>query len=254
MATKDMRDSKEKIKRFSAYRISEHLALIVLFAVLAITGLPQKFHSLSVSQSVIIAIGGIDNMRLLHHYAGLLFSLLSLQHILVNIAGIVFLRWIPSMLITFKDAVDAQHNVRYYVGMIDHPAMCGRFTYKQKCIYWIILLGGIQMIVTGFILWFPVVATKYLPGQFIPVSKVIHSNEAMLIFILMATWHIYDSIFSPDVFPFDKSIFTGHIEKKRMKREHPLELEQLMEAEDKELREPHRASQNKMPDSERQQD
>lgn len=137
------------------------------------------------------------------------------------------------MLITLKDAHDALHNVRYYLGMADRPAMCGRYSYKEKFIYWLTLLGGIQMIITGSILWFPVVATKYLPGQFIPASKAVHTNEAMLIFILIAIWHIYDSMFSPDVFPLDRSIFTGYIQKRRMEREHPLEPAQLMEEDEK---------------------
>jgi len=37
----------------------------------------------------------------------------------------------------------------------------------------------------------------------------------MLIFLMMTVWHIYDSMFSPDVFPLNKSIFTGYSEKKR---------------------------------------
>lgn len=228
----------EYVRRFSAYRIVEHLVLIALFVVLAVTGLSQKFHPLLVSQSIIIALGGIDNVRLLHHVAGVLFTVLIVQHILANFVGVIFQQRDPSMLITFKDAHDALHNVRYYLGLVDKPAMCGRYNYKEKFIYWLILIGGIQMIITGFLLWFPVAATKYLPGQFIPASKVIHTNEAMLLFLLIAIWHIYDSIFSPDVFPIDKSIFTGYIKKERMQQEHPLELVQLTEARDEELHEP----------------
>lgn len=73
------------------------------------------------------------------------------------------------------------------------------------------------MIVTGFVLWFPVFVTKFLPGIFIPLSKTVHTSEAMLIFILVITWHIYDSVLSPDVFPFNGSIFTGYAKKKQMK-------------------------------------
>lgn len=202
-------------KRFNAYRIAEHLALLALFVVLAATGLSQKFYSLGISQSIIIALGGIDSARYLHHVAGVLFTVLAVQHIGVNFAGVVFLQWEPSALITFKDVQDTLHDVRYYLGLAGHPATCGRYSYKEKFIYWLILLGGIQQIVTGFILWFPVAATRYFPGQFIPASKAVHTNEAMLIFLLMAVWHIYDSMFSPDVFPLNKSIFTGYVEKRQ---------------------------------------
>jgi cytochrome b subunit of formate dehydrogenase len=216
----------EYIRRFSFYRIVEHLMLIALFVVLAVTGLSQKFHALGVSQSLIMALGGIDSARLLHHVAGVLFTVLALQHILVNFTGIVFQQGEPSMLITVKDAQDALHNVRYYLGLADRPATHGRYSYKEKFIYWLILLSGIQQIITGFILWFPVAATKYLPGQFIPAAKAVHTNEAMLIFLLVAIWHIYDSMFSPEVFPLDKSIFTGYAEKRQGEQEKNLGHEQ----------------------------
>ena len=50
-------------RRFSNYRILEHLVLIVLFFLLVTTGLAQKFHLLGISQSVILALGGIDSTR-----------------------------------------------------------------------------------------------------------------------------------------------------------------------------------------------
>jgi formate dehydrogenase gamma subunit len=219
MVYRDSSDNKEYIRRFSTYRIVEHLALVTVFVVLALTGLSQKFYFLGVSQSIIIALGGIDNVRFLHHVAGVLFMVLTVEHIVVNVAGTVLLQRDPSMLITFKDVQDALHNVRYYLGLVNEQAICGKYNYKEKFIYWLILLGGIQQIITGFILWFPVAATKYLPGQFIPASKAVHTNEAMLIFLLVAIWHIYDSMFSPDVFPLNKSIFTGYSEKRRIEQD-----------------------------------
>jgi cytochrome b subunit of formate dehydrogenase len=160
----------------------------------------------------------------MHHLAGALFTVLAVQHIIVNFAGVIFRGWHPAMLITFQDARDAFHNVRYYLGLGERPALCGRYSYKEKGIYWLVLLGGIQMIITGFVLWFPVTVTKFLPGMFIPLSKSVHTSEAMLIFLLIVTWHIYDSILNPDVFPVNKSIFTGYLTKKQMEQLHPLEI------------------------------
>jgi len=218
MMSREMSDTMENNRRFSVYRIIEHLALMALFVVLAVTGLSQKFFMLEVSQSIILALGGIDSTRFLHHIAAVLFTILAFQHIFVNCIGIIFEQWGTSMLISFKDARDAIHNVRYYLGMADKPASGGKYSYKEKFIYWLVLLGGIQQILTGFILWFPVATTKYLPGQFIPAAKVVHTNDAMLIFLLIGIWHIYDSMFSPEVFPLNKSIFTGYVEKRRMEQ------------------------------------
>jgi hypothetical protein len=77
------------------------------------------------------------------------------------------------------------------------------------------------------ILWFPMTITHVLPGELIPVSKALHTNEALLIFIMIAVWHIYNSIFSPEVFPLDTSILTGKITRERMVLEHPLELARI---------------------------
>ena len=131
------------------------------------------------------------------------------------------------MFITKKDYEDAIHNIRYYFGFENQPAKCDRYDYMEKFEYWTILVGGILMIMTGVILWLPTLVTRILPGEFIPAAKALHSNEAMLIFLLNAVWHIYNSIFSPEAFPLDTSIFTGYISRERMIREHPLEYARM---------------------------
>jgi hypothetical protein len=73
----------------------------------------------------------------------------------------------------------------------------------------------------------PILFTRFLPGETIPAAKALHSNEALVIFLINAIWHIYNSIFSPEVFPLDTSIFTGYISRDRMLREHPLELAEI---------------------------
>jgi hypothetical protein len=43
-------------------------------------------------------------------------------------------------------------------------------------------------------------------------------------------WHIYNAHLNPDVFPFDRSIFTGEISEHRLQHEHALEYERLQRA------------------------
>ncbi len=220
-------DNTRRIRRFSAYRIAEHWCVVALFLVLVVTGLSQKFYYLEVSQWTILFLGGIDATRVVHRISGVLFSLMVLEHLLLVAFGVMFLRTQPHMAITKKDFLDVMHNIRYYTGLESRPSACGRYDYKEKFVYWLVATGGIIMVMTGFALWFPAQAVRLLPGQFIPAAKVMHSNEGMLIFLLLAVWHIYDSIFSPDVFPLDTSMFSGYISRERMLREHPLELAEL---------------------------
>lgn len=216
-----------RIRRFSTWRVLEHWGVILATMVLFATGLCQRFWHLEASQWFILKAGGIDNIRLLHRCTGVLFTLQLFLNVFVAAAGVSRGSWQPSMFITRKDYEDAVHNIRYYFGFENHPAKCDRYDYMEKFEYWTILVGGGLMIVTGFVLWMPTLVTRVLPGEIIPSAKALHSNEAMLIFFINAVWHIYNSIFSPEAFPLDTSIFTGYISRERMLREHPLELARI---------------------------
>jgi cytochrome b subunit of formate dehydrogenase len=200
---------------------------MAIFIVLVVTGLSQKFYYLDISLWLIFHLGGIDYVRLIHRYTGIIFLIAISMHVITGIAGIAFRRWKPTMVINKKDFIDAVYNIKYYLGMEDHPAICDRYSYRQKFEYWGVLIGSIIMVFSGLILWFPVFVTRFLPGEVIPAAKVLHTNQALLIFVIIALWHIYNSIFSPEIFPIDKSIFTGSISRDRMLREHPVELARM---------------------------
>ena len=215
------------IKRFPWIRILEHWVHAVVFILLVITGLSQKFHTFELAQRVVLFFGGIDATRIIHRVCGVLFGILLVLHMTIAVVGVVLLRWQPTMLINKKDFLDAIDNLKYYFGLSNHSASCDRYDYKQKFEYWGVVMGGILMVVTGFILWFPMIATILLPGEFVPVSRAFHTNEAMLAFLIIAIWHIYNAVFSPEVFPLDTVILTGKISRERMLHEHPLELAKL---------------------------
>jgi formate dehydrogenase subunit gamma len=227
---------KTNLRRFSTARIVEHGIQIVTFGVLVVTGLSQRFYTLDISLWFILHAGGIDNVRLIHRFAGLVFSLATTVHVAVAVAGILFRRWQPSMVITKNDFRNAVHNIRYYLGLENHPAPSGRYSYTQKFEYWGILTGGFLMIATGIILWKPLFITRFMTGEIIPAAKALHSNEALVVFLIIAVWHIYNAIFSPEVFPLNASIFTGSIPRQRMVREHILELSRLEGRSPEELR------------------
>lgn len=218
------------IKRFSTARIIEHQANALAFIALVVTGLSQRFHDSHLAEWIIVNLGGIDNARFIHRFTGVIFALLTLQHILVASFGVVFRKWPASMVITGKDFTDAIENIRYYLGMSDRPARCDRYDYKQKFEYWGVVVGGVVMVMTGVVLWFPTKVFSllpFLPGQIIPAAKATHTNEALLAFLVIVIWHIYNAVFSPEVFPLDTSIFTGKISKERMVHEHPVEYERI---------------------------
>jgi formate dehydrogenase subunit gamma len=215
------------VRRFSQYRIVEHWLHAFVFILLVITGISQKFHTYDLSQWLVLHLGGIDAVRLMHRVAGVALIMLLIQHLVVAAVGIIRLRWQASMIIQMKDFQDAVTNLKYYFGIKNHPAACDRFDYKQKFDYWGVLVSNLIMIVTGLVLWFPITTSRYLYGEFIPAANVIHTNQSLLVVLIIVIWHIYNSIFSPEIFPFDTSILTGYLPKERMVREHPLELARI---------------------------
>jgi formate dehydrogenase gamma subunit len=228
---------KETYRRFSAARIIEHLVQIVAFCVLVATGLSQKFYSSDFSVWFILKLGGIDNVRIIHRSAGLLFSLAAVVHIVAAIYGTIARKWQPSIIITKNDFTSAVHNIKYYLGIENFPAASGKYNYTQKFEYWGILTGGLMMMGTGAVLWQPVFFTRFMTGELVPLAKVLHSEEALVVLLIIAGWHIYNSIFSPEVFPLNVSIFTGYIPRERMVREHIHELARIENRTPEEIRE-----------------
>jgi formate dehydrogenase subunit gamma len=210
--------------RFTRWQRLEHVLVMVIFLVLALTGFPQKFHGSAWSAAVVDVLGGLERARWLHRAAGILFALLTVAHVAVAVAALAAGRARPSMVPIRKDFHDAVTTLRYYLGLSDVQARFDRFDYRQKFEYWGLLLGGAVMIVTGFVLYFPLAATRFLPGQIVPAAKVAHSSEGLMALLVVIVWHIYNAHLAPEVFPFDRSIFTGRISRERMEHEHPLEL------------------------------
>ncbi len=227
---------KSTFRRFGTIRIIEHWIQLMTFSVLVVTGLSQRFYTLDLSRWFILHVGGIDSIRLIHRYTGIIFSCAVATHILAAVFGLVIKRWQPSMVITKNDFLNAIHNIRYYLGNEQYPAKGGKYSYTQKFEYWGILTGGLLMIATGAVLWKPMFITRFMTGEIIPASKVLHSNEALVVFLIISVWHIYNAIFSPEVFPLNMSIFTGSISRERMIHEHILELASLEGATPEEIR------------------
>lgn len=220
-------DASEYIVRFSYWSRLQHATVILLFGVLLLTGMPQKWPGLEASQWIVDHLGGLGAARWLHRAAGVAFAGLLVSHLTVAIIGVTTRRTRPSMLLSRRDFSDAIDNLKYYAGILDTPPKFGRFDYRQKFEYWGLVFGGLIMVVTGFILFYPILISRVLPAELIPAAKVMHSYEALLALLIVIVWHLTGAHLAPESFPMDTSIFTGKIRKEKLRHEHALEYEDL---------------------------
>ncbi len=218
-----------RYQRFSRSDRAQHLAMLVSFLVLTLTGLPQKFIYLNSRylDDAIDLMGGIEGVRIIHRVAATVLMLVTVYHLLDVARRIYVRRARLTMLPGYRDALDALQTVRYNLGLAQQRPRMDRYTWEEKVEYWSLIWGTIVMIATGFMLWNPVATARFLPGEFIPAAQVVHGGEALLAILAVLVWHFY----SVHLRHFNRSMFSGELSEHVMHEEHPLELERIQAGE-----------------------
>ncbi|MDZ4246060.1 MAG: cytochrome b/b6 domain-containing protein [Dehalococcoidia bacterium] len=227
-------EAEEQITRFDIHQIIQHAILMVSFILLVVTGVPLKFHDWAISQWWVALWGGIESTRTTHFFAAWAMVLVCFYHLFYLFYGIAILkRPFPiKMVPSGQDFVKLVQELGYFLGVRREMPKNDRFNWKEKFDYWAIFWGIPVMAGSGFILMFPVMVTRFLPGWVVPAALVAHSDEAMLALTWIFMVHIFFNHFSPGVFPINTSIFTGKVARERYRREHTLEFEQLTAADE----------------------
>lgn len=191
--------STEKITRFDGYERFGHWLLAVSFIILALSGL-----NLLYGRYFLIPVIGPDAFasitilgKLLHNYVAFAFM-----------AGLllIFMFWI-------KDNFPSRHDVMWVLkagGMFSkhsHPP-AKRFNAGQKLIFWLVILGGVSLSLSGIALMFPFqfalfadtfvflnkfglnLPTELTPMQEMQLSQLWHSAVALGLTVVIVA-HIY---------------------------------------------------------------
>lgn len=210
----------EKYVRFDALQRFQHIVFLISFTLLAFTGLTQKYALAPFSIWFFKLIGGIEVARRIHHASAIVMMIISVVHVWDVTYRILVLRNPISMIPWIDDLQHLLHDIQYYLGRKKHKAYYGRYSYAEKMEYLALIWGTIVMGLTGFIMWNPISALRFLPGEAVPAAKAAHGGEALLAVLAILIWHFYHV----HIKTFNKSMFTGTLTREEMEHEHPAEL------------------------------
>jgi formate dehydrogenase subunit gamma len=198
--------------RFNAFERFVHWLTAVCFIVLAISGLNITF-----GKSLLLPLIGPEAFAAWSQWAKYAHNYLSFPFTIGVVA--IFLMWIASNLPT---RVDVEW-LKKGGGMVGHehpPAY--RFNAGQKLLYWFVVLGGVAIAVSGYLLMFPFYATGVFGMQ---VAQIVHGIVAVL-FVALILAHIYlGTVGMEGAF---EAMGTGEVDVNWAKEHHRLWLEQEM--------------------------
>lgn len=209
--------------RFALGQRWEHGILILSTFVLLVTGLPQKYRDMSWSQDLLSTPERLELIRQIHHIAAIILALEAIYHLGRAIYLLARRRMPADMFPNMQDIKDAWHMMQYLLFLRKDKPAFGKYNFEQKVTYWFLFFGFAMMGISGFIIWFPVQFTQFLPGGVVPASKMAHSTESVVAAIFIVIWHIYHV----HIERLNLSIFTGRLSEGEMQKFHAKEYERL---------------------------
>ena len=223
------------IQRFEVFARLLHIAMILSFLTLAITGMALKFSYAQWAVAVSGLLGGYEAMGTLHRVAAVvLFADFGVHFIYVrrkwkesgkSLMAYIFGR--ESIIPNLYDLKELICTIKWFFGLGPQPAY-GYWTYWEKFDYFAVFWGVGIIGLSGLTLWFPEFFTRWIPGHWINIANIIHSDEALLAAGFIFTVHFFNTHFRPEKFPMDPVIFTGQVTLEEFKHERPREYEQLL--------------------------
>jgi len=223
--------------RFSRLQRVLHISMIVSFMSLALTGLTLKFSYTKWASVLSHLLGGFETAGYIHRSAAVVMFGVFITH-LVDVYKLkkreyrswrALLLGPSTMLPTPRDLDEFIATLKWFVRRGPRPQY-GRWTYWEKFDYFAVFWGIAVIGSTGLTLWFPVFFTRFLPGSFINVATIIHSDEALLATGFIFTVHFFNTHLRPEKFPMDITVFTGRVPLEELKRDKPREYQELVES------------------------
>ncbi len=221
-------------RRFTLVQRLTHLFVILSFMSLALTGMMLKFSAMPWAQFMAVLFGGVSVARIVHRVA----ASITFGYFAFHLLSLLRLKWKQrlswrqlifgenSLMFNKKDIWDFAGTIKWFFGIGSRPSY-GRWTYWEKFDYLAVFWGVAIIGISGLMLWFPEFFTKFLPGWFINVATIVHSDEALLAVGFIFTIHFFNTHLRPEAFPMDTVVFTGVTPLEEYKNDRPWDYEKL---------------------------
>jgi cytochrome b subunit of formate dehydrogenase len=234
--------------RFTRLQRTLHGSIVISFLSLAVTGLTLKFSYTGWAAFLSRLLGGFQTAGYIHRFAAVVMFAAFITHLvdLCKLKKRKYGSWRslllgPNSMIPMKRDLDEFiATLKWFVHLGPKPEY-GRWTYWEKFDYFAVFWGVFIIGSTGLTLWFPVFFTRFLPGAFINVATIIHSDEALLATGFIFTVHFFNTHLRPEKFPMDTTVFTGRMALAELRRDKRKEYDALVASGELEqhLAEPH---------------
>ena len=204
------------LQRYSLWNRLNHWLVAISFVLLVLSGLPF-FHPFFWSLTGLF--GGPTMTRILHPWIGLFMAVM-----------FVFLA-----ISFFRESLIRRHDIQWLKQIrdvlsnrADKLPPVGKNNAGQKLVYWIMLGSIALLLITGFLIWQPVV------GQAVPITlrRLASMGHAYVAFLAIITLiiHIYSGIWVKGSF---QAMVRGRVSKAWARHHHSLWYEEEMEKERK---------------------
>ncbi|NOY22044.1 MAG: hypothetical protein GXO70_00850 [Acidobacteria bacterium] len=220
---------KKTIVRFTLNERVQHILVIIAFIMLFLSGFALKYSNSSVGGWLIHFMGGMENRAIVHYTGGILLIAVGVYHILYMLLTIRGRDQLHRLFLHASDWQAFCSSFKYIFSSTRPHTLHGRFTTRQKLQFWLVVGGSLSMGASGLLIWFHNETMSLFSKWFWDFLFILHSHGAMLVFLVIVLWHMYDVHFK-EAFPMDNSWLSGQLPLERLKQEHSLEYKELVES------------------------
>ena len=226
-----MSDIQKRIKRFTPAQRLFHSLLMISFMLLGATGLSRLYITSDWGRWLAGLFGGYESALVIHKYTGFFMIAGFIIHALYLLTKINAQNILgpDSLLPRPKDITDFFTHIGWFLGLRAMPRF-DRWGYWEKFDYWAVFWGMVIIGITGMIMAFPLVATRYMPGWGLNVALWIHRIEAFLAMAHVFVIHFFIAHLRRHNFPMDRTMFEGSADFETVRHEKAAWIERLKRA------------------------